>query len=50
MGNGEVFFETIGLDEKLNAGLEEGRRCRGGMEQCGGAVEGAKASSGQGEA
>ena len=37
MGNGEIFFETIGLDENLHAELEEGLRCVGGMELCGGA-------------
>ena len=44
VGNREVFFETIGLDENLHAELVEGRRCRGGMEHCGGAVGAAKAS------
>ena len=29
---GEVLLETIGLDNNLHAGLEEGRRCGGGME------------------
>ena len=50
MGNGEVFFETIGLDENLHAELEEGQRCRGGMEHCGGLEEGAEESCRHGEA
>ena len=36
VGNGEVFFETIGLDENLHAKMEKGLRCEGGMEICGG--------------
>ena len=37
VGNGEVFFETIGLDKNLHTELEEVLRCGGGMELCGGA-------------
>jgi len=46
VGNGEVFFETVGLDENLHTELEEGRRCSGGMEFGGGA----EVSGGQGDA
>ena len=46
VGNGEIFFEKIGLDEKLHAKLKEGQRCNGGIEFGGGA----EVSSGQGDA
>ena len=45
VGNGEIFFEMVGLDEKLHLELEEGQRCGGGM-QFGG---GAKVLGGQGD-
>ena len=40
MGNGEVFFETIGLDKNFLAGLVEGMKGGGGMDPGGGALEG----------
>ena len=46
VGKGEVFFETIRLDDNLHAWLGEGPICGGGMEHSGGVVEGAKASGG----